>query len=330
VHLAPETRAHALRRRIGNLLLVAGLCGATTAYGALALKGIVVDSDIAASAANRAIADPRVQTLLIDQTADAVREQLVGPQALATLRSYGYDPTSDIDAMAAAVVAAPEFRGAFVTSVRELHRAVFVDRSAAPVIDATAVMDVARQTAVDLNPDYAELLPPATSLRVTIPAADLPDLTSLGSGLGGRSTSLGALSLAAAVAGVALHSARGRALRRAGGWCLGLGLAQSAIAFLLPVAASGLGGEVGPIAEAIARTLLSRLLAPAAIIGGVGVGLMLAGWRWQRWTDRRNERIGAAAFLEVDEQPALTDWALETAELRSPMGAPPVRRLGVR
>jgi hypothetical protein len=310
--------------------LVIGLLGATASYGALAVKGLVVDSDVAADAASRAMGDARVRDLLVDETADAVRDQLIGAEGLRTLESLGIDPNPDTRAMAEAVVAAPEFRTAFVATVRDLHHVVFVERGPAPVIDATPVIAVARLTAIQRNPAYAEVLAPTGTLRVTVPMDDLPDLTGLGDGLDGRAMPLGLGALGVAAAGIAISSTRARALRRAGGWCAGVGLLQAAVAFLLPIGAGSIGGDGGPIAEAIARTLLPRLLVPAAMISAGGVGLIIAGWRWQRSYDRRHERAGAAAFLEAEELllPSFFDGTIETATLRSPMGAPPVRRAG--
>jgi hypothetical protein len=324
-----EPRGHALRRRVGGLLLFFALVAGSAAYATVIVRGIVIDSDIAGQAANRALDDERVQHLLVKQTAGALRSQLLGEEGQSALARDGYDPSGDLDAVAAAIVAAPQFRSAFVGGVRSLHDAVF-KQGPAPTIDATPLVELARNTAIQRNPVYGGLMPPTATLTVSIPAKDLPDLSGIDRTLGEKVKTLTVAAAALAALGLAIHSRRARAVRRIGMWFVSTALLQAAIAFALPVAASAIGNDAGPIAEALARTLLPRLLAPAALVCGVGICIAVVGHRWQRTLDRRHARLGAHAFLEGEDVPIFFDGPIETANLRSPLGAPPVSRVAPR
>jgi hypothetical protein len=327
VHHRPRRPHKTWRTHAGGLLLLLGLLAASGAYATMIVRGIVVDNDVSAQAAGRAIGDVRVQKLLVDQTADAVRTQLLGVDVVTYLENL--DPAArevdaDLRAVAAAVVAAPEFHEAFVSTVRDLHQLVFVARGPAPVVDATPLVAVARDAAIARNPAYAALIPTTATLTVSIPTSDLPDLTGVTADLRSRTAPFAIAAIALAAAAFALHDRRPRALRRVAYWLLGAGLLQVSIALALPLAADLVGGDAGPIAEAVARALLPRLLAPAGMIAGAGLGLLLAAFQWQRSADRRDAHAGATAFLGEDadeELPSFWDQPLETATLRSPMGA---------
>jgi hypothetical protein len=175
--------------------------------------------------------------------------------------------------------------------------------------------------------DWYKVTVPANStgtLRVTIPTSDVPDLTRLRGEVGSRTVPLATVAIVLGAAAFAVHDRRPRALRRVALWLLGAGLLQAALALALPVAANFVGGDAGPIAEAIARALLPRLLAPAGMVGGLGLGLLLVALQWQRSADRRDAHDGAKAFLGEDGEDRVAsfwDHPLETATLRSPTGA---------
>jgi hypothetical protein len=118
-------------------------------------------------------------------------------------------------------------------------------------------------------------------------------------------------------------------VRGVGTWAVGVAAVQVAAAFALPLAAGLLPQDIEPVGTAVADTLRPRLLAPAAMIGAAGIALVVAAWRWRRSLDAAHERYGANAFLASDEDGRVTTAGLvsgriETATLRSPMGAPPV------
>jgi hypothetical protein len=327
VHERPRRPRKTWRTHTGGILLLLALLAGSGAYATVIVRGIVVDSDVSAQAASRAIDDVRVQRLLVDQTTEAVRSQLIGTEVVQYLENL--DPATreveaDLLAVADAVVQTPEFHAAFVTTVRDLHRLVFVERGPAPVVDATDLVSVARDAAIARNAAYAALIPPTGTLTVTIPTSDLPDLTGLRDDLGSRTVPLAVVGAVLATAAFVIHDRRPKALRRVAFWLLGAGVVQASVALLLPVAANLVGGDAGPIAEAIARVLLPRLLAPAAMVGGSGLGLLLVAFQWQRTADRRDARTGATAFLGDDGEERVAsfwDHPLETADLRSPMGA---------
>jgi hypothetical protein len=314
------------RRRIGGVLLSLGLLAAAVGYSGLILRGIVTDEGVATGAATAALRDDRVRQLLADETSDAIADQLLGRETIASLEAFGVDPSRDLDAVAAAVMADPRFSNAFVATVRQLHHTVLVEAGPAPVVDVTALVSVARDAAVAQNPAYAALFPVDGTLRVSIPSDELPDLTAVTQGIGDRARLATIAAVVLITAGMLVHTRRPHGLRRVGTWAIGTAFVQGAVALALPVAAGRVPGELTGVAEAVADILRPRLLVPAAMLGAVGVALVVAAWRWKRAEDRAGEQRGAEAFLGSDpyETHAVFDGEIELATHRSPMGAPPV------
>jgi hypothetical protein len=314
------------RRRLGGVLLSIGLALAAVGYSGLILRGIVTDDGVATKAATAALRDDEVRTYLAEQTSDAIAQQLLGTQTVDSLEAFGIDPQPDLDAVAVTVLADPRFAVAFVETVRELHQIVLVQDGPAPVVDVSALVTVAREAAIERNPAYAQLFPTTGTLRVAVPADDLPDLTGVTQGIGDRAR----LAILAAVilvtAGMFVHGNRPKGLRRIGTWAIGTAVVQGAFALALPLVADRVPGEISGVAHAIADILRPRLLVPAAMLGAVGVALVVAAWRWKRADDRAGEQLGAEAFLGADPfaTHALYDGEIELATHRSPMGAPPV------
>jgi hypothetical protein len=311
---------------LGAGLLALGLLAASLAYTGLVVRRIVTDGDVAATAASAALEDDAVQRLLVDETASAIGSQLLGEETIRGLEAFGYDPSADLDAIATAVVADPSFRAAFVATVNDLHEIVLVSSGPAPIVDLTPLVETARSAAIARNPAYTELFPTSGSLRVSLPAEDLPDLTGASSALESRARLAALAAIALVGAAMLVHPRRPRVLRRVGTWAIGVGLTQAALGVLLPVAASRIPGDLQPVAQAVAETLRPRLLVPAAMVAAVGVALMVSAWRWQRSLDGGLERLGAHAFLgqEADDAVPAWDGPIELATHRSPMGAPPV------
>jgi hypothetical protein len=314
------------RRRVGGLLLSLGLLAAAVGYSGMVLRGIVTDEGVATRAAEAALNDDQLRSFLSEQTSDAIASQLIGLDTVASLEAFGIDPTQDLEKIAAAVMADPRFTDAFVETVRQIHHIVLVEAGPAPVVDVTALVQVARDAAIALNPAYAPLFPVDGTLLVEVPSEQLPDLTGVTQGLGDRAR-LAAVAAAALVAGgMIVHSRRPRGLRRVGTWAIGTAVVQLAVALALPIAAGKVPGEVSGVAEAMADILRPRLIVPAAMLGAVGIALVAAAWRWQRADDRAGERLGAHAFLGADPfaAQAMVDAPIELATHRSPMNAPPV------
>jgi hypothetical protein len=316
-----------IRRRIGNLLLTIGLLCAAVAYNGLVVRAIVLDGDVAQRAAATAMRDERMQRILADKTAEAIERQFLGG-ASQQLEIAGYDSSDDVRAVAEAVIADPRFADAFGDAIRQVHEFVLVERTAPPVVEATTLLDAARAAAVAQNPAYAGLLPPDATLRVALPTDDLPDLTDASATVADQAQ-LAAVAAVVLVAGAfGVHSRRPRVVRGVGTWAISVAAVQAALALALPYAAGWLPADVQPVVEAVVTTLRPRLLAPAAMIGAAGAALVIGAWRWNRSLDAAHERYGASAFLAADDEarlnPLFAGGQIETATLRSPMGAPPV------
>jgi hypothetical protein len=250
------------RRRVGGLLLSLGLLAAAVGYSGMVLRGIVTDEGVATRAAEAALNDDQLRSFLSEQTSDAIASQLLGLDTVASLEAFGIDPSQDLEKIAAAVMADPRFTNAFVETVRQIHHIVLVEAGPAPVVDVTALVQVARDAAIALNPAYAPLFPVDGTLLVEVPSEQLPDLTGVTEGLGDRAR-LAAIAAAVLVAvGMIVHSRRPRGLRRVGTWAIGTAVVQLAVALALPVAAGKVPGEVSGVAEAMADILRPRLIVP--------------------------------------------------------------------
>jgi hypothetical protein len=314
------------RRRIGGILISLGLTIAAIGYSGLVLRGIVTDDGVATRAATAALRDDQVRAFLAEQTADAVGDQLLGRDTIASLEAFGVDPQPDLDAIAREVMADPRFGDAFVETVRALHHTVLVESGPSPVVDVTALVGVARDAAIERNSAYAAIFPAAGTLRVAVPADQLPDLTGATQSLGDRARMATIVAAILVTAGMLIHANRPKGLRRIGTWAIGTAVVQGAVALALPFAATRVPGDLSGVAEAVAEVLRPRLLVPAAMLGGVGVALVVAAWQWKRKHDRAGEELGAHAFLGEDPfvTPATVYGEIELATHRSPMGAPPV------
>ena len=110
-----------------------------------------------------------------------------------------------------------------------------------------------------------------------------------------------------------LHPQRHRVVGWIGGWALVTGLLGGLTAFALPVLAGSVTGwdavEIG------VRSASSRLIAPAAVTGMVGVGLLAVAAFGARRDGRRLSQEGAAAALGVDEPAAWDATASPTLDL---------------
>lgn len=321
--MGPSIFGEMLRRRAASSLLALGLLTASVAYTGTVVRSIVVDDHVAMRAAEAALDDERVHDLLVRETTAALESQLFAD----AFPALGADVSDDARAVAEAVVADPAFTTAFVDTVRGLHRVALVERGPAPELDASPLVGVARDAAIARNPAYGELIPPAATVRVALPADDLPDLTGVSSLLADRAKLAAVAAVALVGAAFAVHPKRPRVVRRIGTWALGIAVVQGAAAFGIAYLAERVPGDLAPIATAVAETLRPRLVVPAAMMAAAGLALVIGAWRWQRTIDATHERLGASAFLahDPDDEPtALREGAIEVATLRSPMGAPPV------
>jgi hypothetical protein len=209
---------------------------------------------------------------------------------------FAIDADSEIEAWTTAVLDDPGFIPAVADLLTEVHGRIFIEAEPGSV-DASPLTNLVVAVAHETAPTLAAYLPPDEQV-VTIDAANLPDLT--------RPRSLLDKALLVALAtGVALplaalvHDRRNRVLTWVGRWLLVVGLLAAVAAVGLPWVAGEITGWV--TAETAVRSSSLRLLAPAAIAGTLGMGLVSLTALARRRATRTTTREGAAAWLDVVE-----------------------------
>jgi hypothetical protein len=302
------------RRVVGWILLTVGLLGTSLVYDAFMVRQLVLDPNVVVDATDGILERRIVQSAVADQIVEAAQTQLLPP---GTTSSATLHITDDLRQAGIELTRTPEFHDAYASAVRALHRYIFIDHSVAPVLDLSALVPTFRQEAMALNPAYAALLPQKATLHVTI-TDKAPDLTKLKRSVDRRFYSLLLFTAALIALAMLIHSRRPAVLRRIGTWLVAFALLQAAIAFLLPVVASGLPGNASIIGDQLARSLMPRLIAPAIALLLFGVGALVCARRWQRLHDNRNERDGANAFLDPDQLLRISGHGTATTVAGSP------------
>lgn len=285
------------RRVAGWLLLTIGLLATSALYDAFMIRELVLDPDVVVDATDGILERRIVQSTVADQIVEAARSQLLPP---GTQSSPTVHIDDDLRQAGMELTRTPEFHDAYATAMRALHRFIFIDHTTAPVLDLSPLVAAFRAEAIEVNPAYETLLPQQATFLVPI-TDRAPDLTGLKRSLDRRFSTLAIVAAGLIALAMLIHSRRPAALRRIGTWLVAFALLQAAIAFLLPVVASGLPGNASIIAEHLARSLMPRLLAPAVALLLFGVGALICARRWQRLHDENYERTGANAFLDPDD-----------------------------
>jgi hypothetical protein len=285
------------RRVAGWILLTVGLLATSLVYDAFMIRELVLDPDVVVDATDGILDRRVVQSTVADQIVQAAKAQLLPPGTTSTTTVHIDD---DLRQAGIELTRTPEFHDAYAVAVRALHRYIFIDHAVAPVLDLSPLVPAFRQKAIAVNPAYAALLPQQATLHVTI-TDKAPDLTKLKHSFDRRFATLVLIMATFIALAMLVHPRRPAVLRRIGTWLVAFALLQAAIAFLLPLVASGLPGNASIIGEYLARSLIPRLIAPAIALLVFGIGALICARRWQRLHDKRNERAGANAFLDPDD-----------------------------
>jgi hypothetical protein len=308
------------RRVVGWLLLTVGLLSTSLIYNAVIIRALVLDPDVVVDATDDMLERRIVQSTVGDQIATAAQQQLLPP---GTVSSATLHVSDDLRQAGMELTRTPEFHDAYAKAVRALHRYIFIDRTEVPVLDLSALVPVFRNEAIELNPAYAQLLPPQAPLRVVI-TDQAPDLTGFKRSVDQRLWQLVLAALGTVTLAMLVHSRRPAALQRIGFWLVAFSMLQGALALMLPVLASGLPGNSSIIGEQIARSFMPRLIAPAIALMVFGVGALICARRWQRLHDKRNVRTGANAFLDPDNLIKISGTGAPTPAGLPDFSSPPV------
>lgn len=293
---APTPRGHGVRAVLGAIMLTVGLLALTVAAVLGAFRAMIHDPETVMGAIDTTLDDPAVRAELEAEIAMAIEDTMFGPQLVAVLAGYGIDVGAEADAIAPLVLDDPAFRSALNDLVVTTHTRVLLEPQDQP-LDMTAVTQAVRDLIAREIPEAEAILPPQTAL-FQVSADQIPDLT-------GPVELLDRLALAIAAGGLlvplalAVHPRRHRVAAWVGRWLLVVGLTAALLAVGLPY----LGGRISGflVVETVIRALSTRLLAPAAIAGIVGMGLVSVASILKKREESATLDEGAAAALGFDE-----------------------------
>ncbi|MEO0492740.1 MAG: hypothetical protein AAF081_04910 [Actinomycetota bacterium] len=293
---APPRRGEGARRAVAGILLAIGLLSLTIAALLGAFRVMIHDPETVMTAVDTALDDPAVRTEIELEIADAISESMFGDQLVALLATYGIDVDAEADQIAPLVLDDPAFRTALDDLVTTTHTRVLLEPTD-EVLDMTAITQAVRDLIAREIPEAEAVLPPESAL-FQVSADQVPDLT-------GPVDALDRAALAVATGGLFVplaliaHPRRHRVAAWVGRWLLLLGLVAALLAVGLPY----LGGRFTGLlsVEVAIRALSTRLLAPAAIAGIIGMGLASAAAILQKREESATLDEGAAAALGFDE-----------------------------
>lgn len=289
------------RRLVAGFVLTIALLAGTAAYSAYWMRGLVEDPEVFSDAVDEVLERGPVQEELSDRLVVAMKDQLLGADAVAAAESFGVDLDAELSRVADTTTASDEFRAIYRQTLLDLHLEIFSDETAPVILDQLALTATLVAAAEVEAPAIAPFLASGGLIELSAPAEDLPDLRGIDDTLS-MTLAQGALvfMIGTGIA-FALSPYRPVVMRRIGVWMLAAAAIQiiSAIAFP-PLLGPMVDGEV-PLTEAVLRTVTDRLVAPAVLIVILGAGLLLVAGRWHRHLGNADHSAGANAFLERGE-----------------------------
>ncbi len=282
------------RSALASICLVIGLMCLSAAGAVAGVKALVLDPDPVLDAVETTLDDPIARAELEREFALAIEEGLVGIELSEVVGIYGLDVPEESQRVALLVVDDPTVRDEFRNLVEETHGQLLTDGGSgeldlAPL--SNAVLAVIEQE----SPQLAEIIPVDATLW-TIDTETMPSVSGLVDIVDRLQLGLLAAGLLVPL-GVAIHPRRHRAAAWIGRWALGLVAALAAIG--LPYLVGSITGF--STAEIAVRSITVRLLAPAALAGIIGTGLVSFAAVLKHREKRRVADEGAAAALGYDE-----------------------------
>ena len=268
-HLAPEPESR-LRVVLSGTLAAIGLVCLTLAAVLGAFRAVIHDTDTVMGSVDQAIDDPAARAELEGEIAAAITGTLFGEDLEATLASVGVNLDAEAARIAPLVLDDPAFRAALTDLVVETHERVLLTSSDAP-LDMTEITTAARDVIIRELPDAALVLPASSTLYI-VTADQIPDLTAPVDLLDRAALAVAAGGILLPLAALA-HPRRDRVAAWIGRWALAMGILAVGLAFGLPWLAQRFTGST--LVEIVVQDLGTRLIAPAAIFGLIGVGLVV-------------------------------------------------------
>ena len=299
------------RSTAAGLLALLGMVCLTGAAVLGAFRAVLHDPQTVMAAVDQAIDTPAARAELEAEIATGIETTMFGDDAIEAMALAGIDLRAEAARIAPLALDDPAFRAALSDVVVRTHERVLLSSSDEP-LDMTAITSATRAILVRELPEATPYLPDSSSLFI-ITADQIPDFTA-------PVDLLDRIALSVAVGGILLplaalaHPHRHRVVTWVGRWLLLLGLGAGMVAFALPWFAAGLTGST--LIETAVRDLSTRLFAPAAIAGLIGIGLVVAAsvLRKRDRTQASDEGV-VAALGGFDESLTLTPGVSPQMEL---------------
>ena len=292
----PEPRG---KRGIAAMgLLGIGLVGLTVVGLVTGLRLFVLDPDLVDPAVEQTLADPIGRAELEHELATAIVDDLVGEDLIEVAAVFELDVADEANRLAPIMLDDPTVRTELKALAGEAHHSVLVDPDAAD-IDLEAFTTAILAVVAEDSPRLAAIIPPEATLW-TVDVESLPDLTAATTASNGTMR-YALLALVLIPIGFVVHPRRHCPTAWIGRWALTFGLVCALAAVGFPYLAGELTGY-GSVEIAV-RTVSLKLLAPAAICGIVGIGLVSFATALRKREKRRVTEEGAAAALGYDEPP---------------------------
>lgn len=294
----PTKRRRLSRSFAASLCLLVGLLSLGLAVLVVVLQSFVFDAGPLVAALDDALDDPAARAEFEQEVATGIEQGLVGQDLTAIAAVYDLDVSAEADRIALTVLDDPTVRAELRALVEVAHGRVLIESTDAdldlrPI--SLAVLAVVQRE----SPRLGAIIPPEPTLWM-IDASAFPDF-SWAVALADRVRSSLLLGCLLLPLGVAFHPHRHRAAAWIGRSLLIGGLVGALLAVGIPSVAGSISGY--SIVEIGVRSMTIRLLAPAAIAGTVGMGLVSLAAVLKHREQTRMADAGAAAAFGHDEPP---------------------------
>jgi len=308
----PSKNRRRTRARLAGAFVAIGVLSLTFASVVAGLRYLVLDPDPTLDAVDAAFDDPIGREELQAEVAAGIEHGLIGEELVTVAALYGFDVAEEASEVALAVIDDPLVREQFRLVASDLHSRLVVESN--PTAVDLAPLTAAVLAVLDREaPDLAAMVPADTVLW-TIEGDSLPDLGAV-SNLMDRAFFSLILAALLIPAGLLLHPRRHRVAAWIGRSAIAFGVLCALAAVGLPYLISALTGFSA--AEIAVRSVSLKLIAPAAISGIAGMGLVSLAAVLKHREQRQVTDEGAAAALGYDEPPLRGGATAPTLDLGS-------------
>lgn len=308
----PTKPDRGVRGFLGSSAVVIGVVALTVAITITGLRMLLLDSEVAVNAFDQMLDDPIAREEFRAEMVAGIEDGLVGEELATIAAAFELDVSEEANRVSTLALEDEAVLAELRALVGEIHSRVLIagdpsDVSFVPLTEA--VLDVTEQH----SPRLAEIVPADTTLW-SLDGDSFPDLTGVAD-LSVRVRRYAVLAALLIPFGFAVHPRRHQMAAWAGRWILGVGLIAGIAAVAVPYVGGQLTGFIS--VEVAIRTISLKLLAPAALSGIIGIGLVSLAAVLRRRGERRVAEEGAAAMLAYDEPPFFQQHAGPTLDLSS-------------